>query len=420
VVEPTVDIDLVARMALDLARRPGRAGSEIVRAEWLAGALRDVAGKGGPEVGIQRLGESRANVLIGPPTGPTLAFAGHLDTSLSGEPFEGRITGRRDPPRPPEVRDGVLWGLGMAVATAITVASALTALAVHQSLAASGRARASVGALITAGGTHRDLPPWPASDAGSTPDGTAFGMRAALEGGFRPGAVINAKGGAPGPLHEEPGSLYLAVEYREPWGPVLVWPVAESLRGAPARLGAVLGAIDRWRREHLAARSGRPGPGADVAVGAIDAGVPAKPDLIPATARLFLHVVLVPGDTAEEIAASLASTLRADPALEAIAPTITVEPYGLLPPGSTDPQHPLVRNAHAAWRAAFGDWSADGWRGATDGAYLRAAGIPTVRIGPRLLADPTDPRVDGVALDNLAAVAAVWTRVASTYLLGQP
>lgn len=32
------------------------------------------------------------------------------------------------------------------------------------------------------------------------------------------------------------------------------------------------------------------------------------------------------------------------------------------------------------------------------------AGIPTVRMGPPPLADPTDPRVEGVALDNLAAV----------------
>jgi hypothetical protein len=33
--------------------------------------------------------------------------------------------------------------------------------------------------------------------------------------------------------------------------------------------------------------------------------------------------------------------------------------------------------------------------------------------------DPTDPRVEGVALDNLAAVAVVWARVASTYVLGE-
>lgn len=412
-----IDGDEIVALALELARRPSPAGDEGPLAAWLCGWLEAA----GLRVRMQRFAPRRANVLVGPETGPAVAIYGHLDTSLSGDlHVDGPLTGRRDPLPPPGVVNGVLYGQGIGVAKAPTAAALVALLASRRALMSAGDAAAAgeLGALVVAGGTHRSTPPWPAVEAaaaGTGPD-MGVGVRAALEAGFRPGAVISCKGGAPGPLHEEPGTLYLAVEVRERYGAALARPLTDALAGSPAGLASLLEAITTWRAQHLARRVGRGGQlGADVALGAVAAGLPAKPDLLPATAAAYLSVVTLPGDDDSEIAASLRDHLRARDA----AFDVSVEVYGRLPPGRTDPEHPLVRAVESAWTsggARSGLAAISGWRGSTDGALLRAEGVPTVRLGPLLRSHPDDPRLEGVAVDDLVAVARVWAEAMVAYV----
>ncbi len=284
----------------------------------------------------------------------------------------------------------------------------------------------TVGALVTAGGTHRAVPPGARGgasvrDGAAVGGGSAAGLRELARTGALPRAAINAKGGAPGPLHVEPGSLYLLVEVHGDWGPVLAHPADAPLAGAPACLGALVDAIEAWRCAHIAVARASTGDGTiatDVAIGALDAGLAAKPDLVPAGVRVHLHVVTLPGDNPDAVASSLAAALCAAPRLAPFHDRIQVMPYGELPAGRTAVAHPLVRAADRAWRAVLGDHDVRDWRGATDGAYLRHVGVPTVRIGPPLSSDPEDRRRERVRLDDLRAIASVWTRTAIDHLTG--
>lgn len=406
---PAADVDVAGavELALDLSARAHRGEPESDMAE----AVRAWAHARSFETRVEPVGDFGANLLAGPPDGPDLAFYGHLDISLRLSPWEDQLLlGRPEPPAAPWCDGEIVWGAGVGVALAPTCAG----IAVAASLAAvSGPHR--VGAMVVSGGTHRAPPPWPLERPKRTHSGMAAGVRAALDSGFRPRAVISPKGGAPAPLWEEPGSLYLAVTLQDAFGPALTRQVGDHLAGAPAQVAHLLPSIARWKEVHLSERRGREGQaGADVVVGALVAGSPSKPDLLPDAARAYLYVVTVPGDDEGSVAGSLAVHLRADADLA--GRPIEVTPYASLPPGRTDRSHPLVQQVSDAWRKRWPLPSLTGWRGSTDGALLRSLGIPTVRVGPELLRHPDDPRVEGVRVADLEEFCALWYDAALAYL----
>lgn len=402
-----VDVAGAVQLGLELAERVAGGDKEIDLAHTV---VRWAADRSMP-ARVQRVGEFGANVLIGPEDGPELAFYGHLDTSLRLGPWDDPfLVSDPSPPAAPCCDGGTVWGAGIGVALAPSSAG-LAVVASLSELVGTQRA----GALIVSGGTHRAPPPWPGRPHGPVHQQMGAGVRAALESGFRPGAVISPKGGAPAPLWEEPGSLYLAVSVDGEFGPALTRPPGEHLAGVPATTATVIRSIDAWRRGHLAGCAAHRGQaGAEVALGALQAGSPSKPDLLPDTARIYLYVVTLPGEDDAAVTASLADHLTSDPELSDL--TIEVTPYGRLPAGRTEPSHPLVRAVNAAWARRLPLPDVAGWRGSTDGALLRAEGIPTVRAGPELLKHPADPRVEGVRVADLELFCGMWWEAARSYL----
>ena len=402
-----VDVTGAVELALDLARRAHDGEPEAE----MAGALCTWARERSLPARVQPVGDFGANALVGPPDGPDLAFYGHLDISLRVGPWEDQLLlARADPPTRPWCDGSIVWGAGMGVALGPTSA----AVAVAASLAATAGSD-RVGAMVVSGGTHRAPPPWPLERPARTHAGMGAGVQTALESGFRPRAVISAKGGAPGPLWDEPGSLYLAVTVQDVFGPALARPLGADLAGAPAAVARLVPSIARWRELHLAGRRDRQGQaGADVSVGAVLAGSPSKPDLLPDSARVYLYIVTVVGDDEDSIVESLTAHLRADPQLA--GHSVAVTPYGSLPPGRTDPSHPLVESVNAAWRRRWPLPRLTGWRGSTDGALLRSCGLPTVRVGPELLRHPDDPRIEGVRVADLEEFCGLWREAAAAYL----
>lgn len=402
-----VDVAGAIDLAIGMARRiaGGDAETDIGRAMCDWAAERSVPAR------LQPVGPLGANILIGPDDGPELAFYGHLDTSLRLGPWsDALLVAEPAPPLEPHCDGEMVWGAGIGVALAPTAAG-LAVVASLTELAGPER----VGALIASGGTHRAPPPWPATPQGPMHARMGAGVAAALDAGFRPGAVISVKGGAPAPLWEEPGSLYIEVSLREEFGPALNRAPAQKLPGAPAATAAATASIERWRQLHLAQRRDREGQaGAEVALGALLAGSPSKPDVLPDTSRLYLYVVTVPDDDSGAITESLRRHLRSDPELRAVG--IDVIAYGWLPAGATDASHPLVRSVTAAWERRLPLREVSGWRGSTDGALLRARGVPTVRAGPELLRHPNDPRVEGVRVADLESFCELWWEAARSYL----
>jgi acetylornithine deacetylase/succinyl-diaminopimelate desuccinylase-like protein len=344
-----------------------------------------------------------------------LAVYGHLDTSLTGE--EARdfpITGEVRDPAPYRFDTGTrtLRGLGIGVAKAPSAAAAVAftaAAAALRSLDAPHR----LTLLLAAGGTHRAAPP----------DGPARALRFgrgvahALAGGWRPGAVLNVKGGPPGVLHEEPATAYLRVRLRSPWTAALVREKVAPDGGLARHAGVVLDAIESWRTAYQQAHPPAGQLGTEIAIGAIRSGSPEKADLIPGLLDVLVYAVLPPREDPARVARLLEAHIRPRVAEVPGAPTVEVEAYAWAPGGTTDPSSEIVRLAQSAWRTYRGSDPSQlaGWTGGTDGGVLMSAGIPTARLGASVMRDPADPRIEIVAMDELLASARAWVDVAVRY-----
>jgi acetylornithine deacetylase/succinyl-diaminopimelate desuccinylase-like protein len=356
----------------------------------------------------------------------TLALYGHLDTSLTGDDRDQPITGERTAPASHRF-DGTtreIRGFGVGIARAPSAAAIVV-------LAAAAEALRSVDVphrlelLLAAGGTHR------APEASSSRAAPAFapsltrarfgrGVHHALAKGWKPDAVLNVKGGPPGVLYEEPATAYLRVVLRSRWTAALVRAKVAPDGGLVRHAGAVLDAIEAWRDSYLAAHPPAGQLASEIVIGAVRGGSPEKADLIPGHLEVSVYAVIGPAEDPDTVAVELATFLRARLAGLPGAPAVAVEAYAFAPGGSTSPSHEIVRLARDAWRAhRGGDAPAvSGWTGATDGATLMAAGIPTVRMGAYVRRDLADPRTEIVSLDELLASARAWTEVVMRYAAG--
>ncbi|MFF4772181.1 M20/M25/M40 family metallo-hydrolase [Microtetraspora fusca] len=346
-----------------------------------------------------------------PPGGRELLVYSHLDTSLPGDPERDRwTTGVDAPPAPLSVdhESGTLTGFGLGVARA-PAAAALAGYAAAVAALRDAGVPHRLTLLLAGGGTH-------ASPFAATPESAApVGVEEYLRSGPRPDAAVVAKCGPPGILYEEPGAAFVRVRLGTAYRPVLARDAAPPAGGLIAHLGEVIGVLERWRERHVAARAGVGGQiAAEAGIGAVRGGLAAKPDLLPGVVELHLYLVTVPGDDvariADDIRAALETGLRGGP-LEGCA--LSVAARTAHPPGATPPDASVVRHAAAAWAREHGAAPPpiSGWKGSTDGVVLRGHGVPTVRVGPAVRADPADPRRDVIELDTLLRFARIYSDI---------
>ena len=388
-----VSRDDIVDLARLMGQTPSPPGRERLLAERLAHEGQRIAP--GLQWRVDPFDGDRANLLV--TAGPadyqaveTMLFA-HLDTSLAGAAEYRRLTGC-EPDTEAEsgpglaVRDGKLIGQGMAVAKG-PAAGALAALLAGDR---AGTLACGTGVLLTSGGTHR-------AAAGS--GNFAAGLRHALESGLSPRGAINVKAGAPCVLHEEPGSAYLRISVRSSGGPLMLQQ-SEGCAGAAAALARLVPLIESWRNT-LRDRDPSALCGRDVGLGALAAGLPDKPDMLPSVSWADLYLVTAPGDDAAELAGELALLLATDANSEA-----AVSVTAAMPAGRTDPDHPVVELATQAWNRHLPPAApVSDWRGSTDGALLRHVGIPVARLGPRPRSAPAG--LEALDLAELTAFARI-------------
>ena len=357
---------------------------------------------------VEPVGERGANLVASHGPGPLLYS--HLDTSLDGSARDALVTGRAGPVGPLRVADGWVDGFGLGVARA-PAAAALVAFAG----AGSGRL------LLAGSGTHR------------RGDGQT-GVEAYLARHPAPPSAVVAKCGPSGPLWEEPGAAYLTVRVAGRSGAALAPDSASPSGGVVQHAGVVLDAMAAWRVEHLRQRGPGSGPGSGSGVGsgsdasgsgqvgpacgigAVRAGWPDKPDLLPATLEVAVYLVTVPGESVAAVAGELERQVRAVCAAGPLAGCeVDVDVEIVHAAAATPPDAPIVTAAVRAWTAEFGaPATVTGWAGSTDGVVLRAAGVPTVRLGPVSRPEPDDARRDRFALDELAAFVRVYRSLLSS------
>ncbi|WP_420116732.1 hypothetical protein [Micromonospora sp.] len=362
-----------------------------------------------------------ANLVGGSDLGdrPELLIYSHLDTSLTGgTDFDAPITGRHSPAPALELSGPareVVSGFGLSVARAAAAAALVGYAAAAETLRAAGRPH-RLTLLLAATGTHRDDPTAGPED-GVAPAPTTGGVLHHLRGRPRPAAAIVAKTSPPGILTAEPGAMFLRVRLSSGFHPALFRDTATPPGGLLAHLGVVVEALEEFRRAHLARRADPDAlVGAELGLGAVRAGQPGKPDLLPGVVDLHLYLTTVPGDDPTQITDALRATLtrrlRDTPLADC---GLAVAGHPAHPAAATPPTAPICRHADAAWLAAYGRPPAPlrGWTGSTDGVVLRARGVPTVRLGPPALPpDPADPRRDRYALSELARFARLYADIA--------
>ncbi len=408
--------DAVVEIARLLAATPSPPGRERA----LAQAVAEWGRRANPlvEWEVDALDEESASLVAragsGRRAGRELVIYGHLDTSLTGEAERDMPVTGESAAAPAFRSDGAtrtLRGLGVGVAKGPSAAAIASFLAASAALRPLDAAHGLV-CFLAAGGTHRAAPPAAAATR-AVPFGR--GVRAALERGWRPSAVLNVKGGPPGVLHEEPASAYLRVRLRRTWAAALMRRTAAPDGGLLRHTGPVMDAIEAWRERYLASHPPSGQLACEIAIGAVRGGLPEKADLIPGLLEIFLYAVLPPGEDPSRVARDLAGFLRERLLDLPGRPAVEVDAYAGAPGGRTDPSSEIVRLSREEWAPAGGG-SVSGWTGATDGGIFMASGIPAARLGVTVSRDAADPRIEIVSIDDLVAVARAYARIAVRYL----
>jgi acetylornithine deacetylase/succinyl-diaminopimelate desuccinylase-like protein len=403
---------------------PSPAGGEEALAEWIAAWLTERHPK--LDVVVDRFAPGRANLECRvegtEPRGPDLVLYSHLDTSLSGDPVTDRPLGVFGPgpaaiaPSIPLRHGDTISGPGVVVAKGPLAAAVCGFARAARILAAHGQtARAAL--LLAAGGTHRAAPHGLALPPGAPGAGAGAGVRRFLSR-HTPAAAVVAKAGPPGLLYEEPGAAFVLVEVQGPVGLVMARSEGVQDGGAPAAAGAAVRGVERWREQFMR-RSTPEGSqsGREAGVGALQAGLPYKPDLISGLLECFVYVVLgpdddpqgLPGELAAAVAASLQDDGRQNLSVRATLVDATTSQR-------TDPAAPVVRIADDAYRAVCGGAAPRpvGWTGSTDGVILRRAGVDTVRVGPSPLSSGAGQ--EALSLEDLATSAAIYAEIITRWM----
>jgi len=327
-----------------------------------------------------------------------LVLLAHLDTSLASFDEIAWVTAlpsHRGAIEGELVDEGTVVsapGLGIAKGPA---AMALAALASHHRRRGAARGTAVV---LTCGGTHR-------VDPETRSARYAAGLHHARQRGFNPRMVVNVKAGAPGVLHEEPGSHALRVTVTTASGHTMTRD--HSGPGAVVAAGAAIGVIEAWRH-HVVQLPTHGQTARDVGVGAVRGGLVDKADLLPGRVNIEVYLVLTPDDTVDDHVEELRRRLAADESLGSCGASTEVRVVASLPAGRTEPDHKLVKLAESIWTAHLGPPpKIQGWKGSTDGALVRSWGIPVVRLGPRPA--PAQPGFEAFERDQLECFARLHT-----------
>lgn len=269
-------------------------------------------------------------------------------------------------------------GSGLGVARAAAAAALVGYAAAAEACRAAGRPH-RLTLLLAATGTHRHDPD-AGPDDGVAPAPTTGGVLHHLRDRPLPAAAIVAKTSPPGILTAEPGAMFLRVRLSSGFHPALFRDTATPPGGLLAHLGVVVEALEDFRRAHLARRADPDAlVGPELGLGAVRAGQPGKPDLLPGVVDLHLYLTTVPGDDPTEITDALRATLARrlrDTPLAGCG--LAVAGHPVHPSAATAPDAAICRHADAAWLAAHGrpPTPLRGWTGSTDGVVLRGRGCP--------------------------------------------
>ncbi|MEM9134803.1 MAG: M20/M25/M40 family metallo-hydrolase [Actinomycetota bacterium] len=374
--------------------------AERLRAAGLHGETQEVEGDLVNAHGTLRGTDDRA---------PSLLLYAPIDTVTTARPELDRPWAGPEPrpdmvPRA-EVRNGVVIGLGahnpkghgaclLMVAEALTAAGVRPAETIH----------------IGFGGGGMPANAWAADLA----DGHGRGCAALVERLAPDAAVITKTGWSVS--HEEVGLVWVTVEVAGTHtyvGSRHLLPYRNAIGDAAHLIQGLEAWFPRWAEDH---RSGLVAPQGVVA--AVDGGWPHAAAFTTALCRVHLDLRVSPRTSCDEAVLAVeteVARLAAEIGAEATCRT-TVAIEGT----TTDPDHAVIGRCVQAWEAMEQRHHEPvaGLSGATDANILRAAGVPTARIGlPKVSPSRIGGEVDfqlgmnAVDVDDLRRLTELLLRV---------
>jgi acetylornithine deacetylase/succinyl-diaminopimelate desuccinylase-like protein len=410
-----IDDEAGVRLLGDMVSVPSPTGGERALAELLVGVMRDR----GLEAFYQEIDDHRGNAvarLRGTGEGPDLLFYGHLDTTFTGVEDEDFPVVGPDPrpdllPRA-RVQDGVLSGLGASNPKGGAACAIMAVDAVRRAgIPLTGDA---VVGLVSGGIHKRPIKGVLRTYAGRAYQGFGLGCEYLLKHGTRADFCISTKPGY-SVVWEEPGECWFSIQVKG----LMCYSGYRHLQTYRNPIDAatkVISGLEAWFPEYTRQNTlGLIAP--QGAVGAVEAGWPFKPEMVPAVCTVYAdartNARTDPQDVKRQFGEALAAIQRATPGLD-----LTWDMVLSVPGSRTEPDSWIIQSCLRAWQAVEqrDHVFARDLSGTTDGNVLRAWGIPTARLGlPALAAPGSDlpPMFDGCRLEDLRRLTRcyVWALI---------
>ena len=402
---PSIDRDRVAELCLGMTSIPSPTGNERPVVEWLAGRI----DAHGADVRVSAFEPNRANLVatrFGTGGGPSLLLYSPIDTAFGS----GVAAPPGSPPNPAFAGDAHRegdWIVGPGAENPKGFATA--ALAAFEALCAGPPTRGDVILALTAGGML-------APGANGIADGLGRGCREFLATEARPDASLILKPGDAVSVAEAgigifrirvTGDLaYTGSRHRT------------SPRSALRDAATLAARLEAWFPAYADATETatvRP----QGAVTAIHGGWPSEPAFLPEECDVWVDLRIAPGMSLVDATALLSETVARSS--EDISSDVDVELIGGFPGAETPRDAWIVRAAVRAWEERTGrpHVEATGTSGVTDASIIRAAGIPTARIG--MPAAQGDPPYRGfsmsvVSIESMTVLATTVAAIATDVL----
>ncbi|MCZ7573286.1 MAG: M20/M25/M40 family metallo-hydrolase [Ardenticatenaceae bacterium] len=373
-----VDQERLGKGIMDMIDVPSPIGGELALAEFLAEHFKAM----GLNSWLQEVEPNRPNVvgvLEGEGGGPTLMFLGHMDTTWTGQEEGIRDLGPAYQPR--AYRDGD-WIYGMG-AYNMKSGFASTIEAVQAIVDSGVRLK---GNIIIAGVCGETCNAQVGRFQGARYRGSGVGCRFLVTNGVTADLCV-----VPEPTNGRISAVnggYVLLEITTKGH-----PAATYVRGAagvevkPAvdaidKMNSVVGAIRAWQPSYMETHRYNGELATQVAVVAIEGGLPYRASKQAAICKLTLEIGIMPYqhplDVIEEVRSLLRSQQARDSELEADLNVVQAVPGSVV-----SPDEYLVTGLAAAHRTEYGEEppiTFDSWL--ADTTHLTRYGIPAVCYGP--------------------------------------
>jgi acetylornithine deacetylase len=374
-----VDEEAIAKLTMEMIDIPSPMGGEKALAEYLAARFRAA----GLQTRLQEVEPDRFNVfgqIEGTGGGPTLMYAGHLDTTYGGDEEGIRDLGPGYQPK--AWRDGD-WIYGMG-AYNMKGGHASAILAVEAMAKAKARMR---GNLIIAGVVGETCHAPVGRYQGARYRGCGIGARFMVHNGVTADMAIIPEPTSNRISVASGGYLFFELmtrgnpgaTYRRGGSTVQVKPGEDAIE----KMLKAIPLLQDWGKRYMAKTRYHGEPAGNVNIIAIEGGHPFRASKLPCFCRLYLEVGHMPGQLHCDIVEEVAGVTRE---LHAKDPTMAIELLVVQSAHAAEvsPDEYVVKSVVAAHEGVWGEkpeitW--DGWY--ADTAPLTRAGIPAICYGPQ-------------------------------------